>query len=116
MYHHVGEDSEGLSLNVSVETFERQMEFLKIHHYRVMPLEDLIGHIQSGKPAPWNAVVIAFDDGNLDNFTKAFPILRKRNFPATIFMITRNVGKKGWLSAEDLGVWNPPVSGSAVIP
>ncbi len=104
MYHHVGKASEKLNLNVDAETFERQMEFLKIHHYRLMSFEDFIGHVQLGQPVPWNTVVITFDDGYLDNFTNAFPVLRKMDFPATIFMITGNIGKDGWLSAEDLNI------------
>ena len=104
MYHHVGDSSEKSSLNVSTETFERQMEFLKLHHYRVMSFEDLMGHIQLGQRVPWNTMVITFDDGYLDNFVNAFPILKKMNFPAAIFMITGNIGKNGWLSEEDLRV------------
>ncbi len=104
MYHHVGDASQKSSLNVSVETFERQMEFLKVHHYRVMSFEDLIGHIRLGQPVPLNTVVITFDDGYLDNFVNAFPILKKMDFPATIFMITRNIGKNDWLSEEDLRI------------
>ncbi len=104
MYHHVGDVAENSKLNVSPETFERQMEFLKLHHYRVMSFEDLIGHIRIGQGVPRNTVAITFDDGYLDNFVNAFPILKKMDFPATIFMITGNIGKKGWLSEEDLRI------------
>ena len=103
MYHHVG-DSEESNVNVSLNAFERQMEFLKIHHQRVMSLEDYIGHRKLGQPVPWNTVVITFDDGYLDNFTNAFPVLKRMGLPATIFMITENIGKDGWLGAEDLKI------------
>ncbi|PIU40709.1 MAG: hypothetical protein COT00_00290 [Candidatus Omnitrophica bacterium CG07_land_8_20_14_0_80_50_8] len=104
MYHHVGAVSDRSSTNVSVETFERQMEYLKVHRMRVMSLEDFLGHIRLGQGLSWNTVVITFDDGNLDNLTNALPILKRMGFPATIFMITGNIGKDGWLSAEDLRV------------
>jgi peptidoglycan/xylan/chitin deacetylase (PgdA/CDA1 family) len=104
MYHHVGNDAEKSSLNVSLETFERQMEFLKIHGYRVLPLEEAVEKIKKRSPIPPNAVVITFDDGNLDNFEKAFPVLKKMGFPATLFMITENIGRDGWLSEEDLRI------------
>ena len=104
MYHHV-DDAKNSSISVSPETFERQMEFLKIHHYRVMGLEELIEKLKAGKRIPMNTVVITFDDGYLDNFTNAFPVLKKMNFSATIFMISDNVGREGgWMSEEDLRI------------
>lgn len=104
MYHHVGDPSEKSSINISTETFERQMEFLKVHRFHVLTLEDLIGHIRLGQHLPWNSVAITFDDGNGDNFKNAFPILKKMGFPATIFMITGNIGKDHWMNEEDLRV------------
>ena len=104
MYHRVGDTSDESGLNVSTGTFQRQMEFLKVHHARVMSLEDLIGHLRLGQDVPWNTVVITFDDGTVDNFQNAFPVLKKMGFPATIFMITRNIGKEGWLTEEDLKI------------
>lgn len=103
MYHHVG-SSEKSSVNVSTEVFERQMEFLKVHRYHVITLDDLVGHIRLGQAIPWNAIVITFDDGYLDNFVNAFPVLKKMSFPATIFMITKNIGQEEWLTEEDLRV------------
>lgn len=104
MYHHVGSLEEKSSLNVSTEAFQNQMEFLKVHRYNVMSLSYLVNLIKSGKKIPPKTVVITFDDGNVDNFKNAFPILKKMNFPATIFMITANIGKPGWLSEEDLKI------------
>ncbi len=104
MYHHVGAPGDPSSLNVSLETFERQMEFLKVHRYDVMPAEEMVRMIKLGQPLPAKAVAITFDDGHLDNIKNAFPVLKKMNFPATIFMITRNINEIDSLSEEDLRI------------
>ncbi len=106
MYHHVGESSEDSSLWVRPETFEKQMEFLKLHGYHVERLEKIVQKLRAGERVANKTVAITFDDGTLDNFTHAFPVLKKMGFPATIFMITRNIGEQGWLSEEDLRILN----------
>jgi len=104
MYHLVDEPVKESSVYVRPDSFERQMEFLKLHRYRVVPLEELLADIQMGRKIPAKTVAITFDDGTIDNFTNAFPVLRKMHFPATIFMITSNIGRPGWLSEEDLKI------------
>lgn len=104
MYHRVNNPNDTSSLNVSLATFERQMEFLKVHRYNVMRVEDIIELVKAKKPIPPKTVAITFDDGFMDNFTYAFPILKKMDFPATIFMITRNINEEGWLTEEDLRI------------
>jgi peptidoglycan/xylan/chitin deacetylase (PgdA/CDA1 family) len=104
MYHRIDEAPPGVpeGLCVSPETFERQMEFLKVHGYRVLPLEEHARLVKAGKKPPLKSVVITFDDGTIDNMNHAFPVLKKMGFPATVFMITENIGREGWLSEEDL--------------
>jgi len=104
MYHRVDHAPPGVpeGLCVSPETFEKQMEFLKIHGYRVIRLEELVRATKEGRRLPFKSVVLTFDDGTMDNIENAFPTLKKMDFPATIFMIAQNVGKGGWLSTEDL--------------
>ena len=104
MYHHVAPPTPGLELYVTPETFEQQMEFLKVHDYRVLPLEEAVRLAKAGQTSPPKSVVITFDDGYLDNFNYAFPVLKKMGFPATIFMITNNVNEPGFLSEEDLRI------------
>ncbi len=104
MYHHVGFPDSPSGLYVSPETFEKQMEFLKVHRYRVVPLAELAALIREKKPVPQKTVAVTFDDGYLDNFENAFPVLKEMGFPAALFMITGNIGKEGWLSEEDLRI------------
>jgi len=104
MYHLVESTAKESSLYVHPDNFERQMEYLKLHRYRVIPLSQLLDEIKGGKPLAPNTVAITLDDGTLDNFRNAFPVLRKMGFPATIFMITDHIGRPGWLSSEDLKI------------
>ena len=103
MYHHINEDT-SLPTNVTPKAFEKQMEFLKVHRFHVIGLGELLERIKRKERIPFKTVAITFDDGNLDNMTHAFPVLKRMGFPATIFMITRSIGEEGWLSEEDLKI------------
>ncbi len=104
MYHQVDYGPPGSGVHVTPENFERQMEFLKVHGYHVVPLEQVFLSMKEGRPLPLKSVAITFDDGFLDNIKYAFPVLKKMNFPATVFMITRNINTEQWLSEEDLRI------------
>lgn len=103
MYHRIDSPVDGSTV-VTPENFERQMEFLRVHRYNVMPLAELADRLREGRPIPPKTVVLTFDDGTIDNFTNAFPVLKKLGFPATVFMITENIDREGWLAAEDLRI------------
>lgn len=49
-----------------------------------------------------DSVIITFDDGYEDNYTHMFPILKKYNVKATIYMIGYKIGKPGYLTAEQI--------------
>jgi len=82
--------------DVRLNQFKTQMEWLNTHGYLVGVLdEDFI-------LADKKKVVLTFDDGEMNNYEHAFPILKKVGFPAYIFVISKRVGSKGYLGWDQL--------------
>ncbi|MCL6639664.1 MAG: polysaccharide deacetylase family protein [Firmicutes bacterium] len=71
----------------SAAIFAAEMDYLHNNGYHVIPLKKLINYMESGESLPEKPVVITFDDGYEGNYTIAYPILKKYNMPATIFVI-----------------------------
>jgi len=84
------------------DVFERQMRFLK-HEFQVVPLADLLARWRAGD---WDRraryCAITFDDGWLDNYLHAYPILRHYEIPATIFLPTAFVGTQAGFWWDEL--------------
>jgi peptidoglycan/xylan/chitin deacetylase (PgdA/CDA1 family) len=101
MYHSVADaetaDSVDPAHRLPPPLFERQMAFLSGHR-RVVPLSQLVEQVASGTPPAAGTVCITFDDGYLDNFTMAAPILDRYKLPATLFLATGYVerGEAQW--------------------
>lgn len=91
-YHRFGYENN--TLFVTPENFSKQMGYLERRNYRVISLTELTEGVRCNKTFPHNTVVITIDDGYKDNFIYAYPILKKHNFPATIFIIPSRIGKK----------------------
>ena len=89
-------------LTVSTSDFKQQMDYLASHGYTSVTLEDIYATMAGERALPAKPVVITFDDGNKDNFTVAFPILRAHGFAATFFVITGFVGNRLSVTWEDL--------------
>lgn len=90
-------------LSVAPENFERQMRYLKDKHYNVISLDELVGGIKNKRTFTRNTVVITIDDGYENNFTRAYPILKKYGFPAIIFLITNSIGTRAaFLSWDEI--------------
>ena len=107
MYHSVKRNSEHF-FTVSPDKFRAQMEFLSKQHREVITFIELLSRMEQHR-LRGGEVVITFDDGYRDNFTDAFPILQEYNFPATIFVTTGLIGKRGehgeeMLTAGDMSV------------
>jgi peptidoglycan/xylan/chitin deacetylase (PgdA/CDA1 family) len=103
-YHHVGPntDSKDALNTVSTKSFEFQMEFLRRHGYQAISFDDLVEGIKKGYTFSRNSVVIQFDDGYEDNYTNAFPIIKKYEIPAMVFLISDVVGNPGFLTWDQI--------------
>ncbi|MCK9284821.1 MAG: polysaccharide deacetylase family protein [Rhodocyclaceae bacterium] len=89
MYHHVSPQP-GL-VTVSPQTFRDQIAGLARRGYRSAGCDELAAFL-AGTPLPEKSVMITFDDGYLDNFVHAHPVLREFGFTAVLFLITGRIG------------------------
>ena len=95
LYHNVGNDFLQPNMFVSVEQFESQMKYLKNHSYYTVFLDEVLEHIKGKNTLPDKTIAITFDDGYIDNFTHAFPIMKKYQIKATIFINTSKMVSHG---------------------
>lgn len=86
VYHHVSPDRE-----VTPEGFERQLRFLLSQGYTSLSMGDLLLRIQGDIPLEEPSFLVTFDDGYLDNWVYAFPILQKLGVKATLYVVTERV-------------------------
>ena len=73
-------------LSTSVSAFEKTLRYLKKKNYQTITLKELYEWKRKGIDDGINRVLIHFDDGFLDNYTIAYPILKKYGFKATVFI------------------------------
>lgn len=76
---------------VEPETFAMHMDLVR-EHFTIMSLQEWLQRRDSGQTLPLKSCAITFDDGWLDNFEYAFPILEKKQVPATVFVVTHMIG------------------------
>lgn len=89
MYHHV--TPSGGAINVTPEHFRDQLIWLRDNGYNSVSTEQMANHF-NGKSLPKKSVMITFDDGYLDNYVYAWPLLKEFGFTATIFIVTSWIG------------------------
>jgi len=106
MYHRFGEQDYP-STNVTLAQFEEHLEILASGPYHVWPLDEIVQHLQAGKPLPDRTVAITIDDAYLSVYEEAFPRLKARGFPATLFVATRPVdrGLRAYMNWDQLREW-----------
>ncbi len=98
MYHAVSDDLWGIeSLFVSPARMEEQLKWLTENEYTPIWFEDLTKLDKIKKP-----IILTFDDGYEDNYTELFPLLKKYNVKATVFMITGSIGEDKYLTEAQI--------------
>lgn len=95
--HRVASDFDDLLGGIPPDLFERQIAWLA-RHFRFLSMDELVEHIHQKKPVPANSVVLTLDDGYVDNYTNALPVLERHRVPATIYLVTDSIetGELPW--------------------
>lgn len=76
-----------LETGIPSERFEELLHFIK-EKMNPVSLEDIVSFVNGKKDIPDRAVAVTLDDGYMDNYTNAFPLLKQYGIPATIFLAT----------------------------
>ena len=95
MPHHPGQTAEQRALDVDDSVFVAQLRYLADNGYHVVSFAALVDALEGRDtlPLPNRAVVITFDDGWENQYSHAFPILRRFGVTATFFVFTTPIGK-----------------------
>ncbi len=102
MYHKVERVKGGRNDTVSPENLRYQLGYMKDRGYRVIPLDEYVAGLRSGKKFDRKTVVLTFDDGYENNWKNAFPVLREFGYPAAVFVPTEQMGQPGYLTWDQV--------------
>ncbi|MBU6214900.1 polysaccharide deacetylase family protein [Patescibacteria group bacterium] len=84
------------------EVFDAELEYIQNAGYHVISFSELEAYFRDAAPLPPKPMIISFDDGWRNQFVYAFPILQKHGMIATFFVFTNAIGKRGFLSWDNL--------------
>lgn len=100
-----------LSLEISPEQLEETISFYKAENYKFVSLDEVSDRLKK-KEFKKRFVAFTFDDGYVDNYTIAYPILKRHEIPFTIYITTNFPDAKAilwWYLLEDKIIQNEEV-------
>ena len=98
-YHDIEDSPATQHLDEAVTLSSRQLanqfDWLKMHGYTVISLDDVVAAHEGRRSLPDKAVLLTFDDGYLSTYTRAFPLLKLYHYPAVVGLVT------SWMETPD---------------
>ncbi|MCE1252867.1 MAG: polysaccharide deacetylase family protein [Anaerolineae bacterium] len=103
LYHHVSEDnSDNIRYTITTGQFKEQLDTLKNLGYTSIPLSRLIDVIHNGGSLPLRPVVITFDDGAIDGYEVAYPMMKSMGMSGVMYLVANRLEAKGFISAAQM--------------
>jgi hypothetical protein len=96
MYHDFVKerDKNSVWFDCTIDEFKEHLDYLKEQGANFITLEQLHRHLTRGEEVPPGSVVITSDDNYQGFYDNAYPLLKERNIPASVFVHTNYVGDK----------------------
>lgn len=85
---------------ISDKLFESHLKTIKDLGYKTLTLSQFGEYINTDKPLPNDVVLLTFDDGYENNYSIAYPLLKKYGMNATMFLILDKLDKETYMSKE----------------
>jgi peptidoglycan/xylan/chitin deacetylase (PgdA/CDA1 family) len=103
-YHRFVNNVKRPDTEITPAAFEAQMQELKNKGIAVIPMQDFLAWRRGEKAIPPKSAIITFDDGWKSQYDVAWPILKKFNYPVTLFIYTEGI-KPGHFSGGESMSW-----------
>lgn len=105
-YHHISENAPHAT-SISPALFEAHMQFLKDNNFRVISITELDKLLKNEAGLPDGTAIITFDDGYRSIYSEAYPRLKKRGWPFTVFVNSKphdekNAGFMSWKQLKEM--------------
>lgn len=100
-YHRFGDDRYP-STNIAIDTFKKQLAFLKNQDFTVWTLGKAVEKLKNKEEIPKKTAVITIDDAYKTFISGAVPLLKEYDYPATLFVNTETIGGGSFLSWDHL--------------
>lgn len=98
-YHSVSENAIN-DVTITPKKLKEQLDYINDNNYVTITMRELYSHIENNTPIPQKSIIITFDDGYMNNYTEAFPILKDLNMTATIFCVGNSLDGSYYLSED----------------
>jgi peptidoglycan/xylan/chitin deacetylase (PgdA/CDA1 family) len=102
LYYHSIMKEVNNEVRMPPDQFEKQLAYLAENGFHCITLHQLYESLYQGSALPPKPFVITFDDGYIDNYQTAFPILKNYGFVASVFMVSGYIDEKGYLTWSQL--------------
>jgi peptidoglycan/xylan/chitin deacetylase (PgdA/CDA1 family) len=108
MYHHIGPvtDEKERKYFISKEIFSQQIDLMIEKGFQPISLSQLETAYEKKGKLPNRSVMITLDDGWEDNYIYAFPVIKEKKVPVTIFLSTAQIGVEkeilNWQQIEEM--------------
>lgn len=102
LYYHSVDPTEGNEVTISPDRLRTQLQYIKDQGYTTLTMGELTEYILNNKEIPEKSIVITFDDGYMDNYIHAFPLLKELDMKASIFVIANGIDDGYYLASSQL--------------
>ncbi len=92
MYHGVTVDRIVNWTQIPLSEFSSQMKYI-VGSCRPVSIAETVEILSGRKKSPSYAVAVTFDDGFKNNYTTAYPVMKKYNIPSTVYLTTSFIDK-----------------------
>ena len=93
LYHHVSSETPAIT-SISPDKFEEQLDYIQQNGFSVWPLTKIMDHLDNDIQIPDKTLAITFDDAYQSIYSEAYPRLKSRGMPFTIFVTTESIDQR----------------------